>query len=96
VGVMGADIFMQRLGLGSKIGGSQLDSCPPSLFRLPFLRKSKLVARKQGHFEIRDSQCGIGIKVAGFSLLVPSLPIPYFFNQQPGTSNQVRFFHSAF
>jgi len=43
-------------------------------------------------FRIADSW----LLVAGFSLLVPSLPILYSFNQQQGTSNKELIFQSAF
>jgi len=41
-------------------------SCPPSRLRLPFLRKSKLVARKQGHCAEKASAQSFRIADFGF------------------------------
>jgi hypothetical protein len=80
---------------------SRKNSLPPSLLRLSFLWESKLVAREEGRcahkasaqlFRIADSW----LLVAGFSLLVPSLPILYSFNQQQGTSNKDLIFNPHF
>ncbi len=44
------------------VGGS----CPPSLLRLFSLWESKLVAREQGRYPIRNSECGIRNSLLSF------------------------------
>jgi len=59
-------------------GQGPLNACLPSLLRLSFLRKSKLVARKQGRYAkkaaaqlFRISDCRFRIFLFSFSIRIP-------------------------
>jgi hypothetical protein len=91
-------------GLGSRYKNSpflstELFTLPTPSFAIVFSAK-KQTCRPEAR-ALRGESIGPVISdswlpVAGFSLLVPSLPILYSFNQQQGTSNQELIFQSAF
>jgi len=61
--------------------------CPPSLLRLPFLRKSKLVARKQGRCAEKASAQLFRIPDFGFFWFSFSIRIPHL-NCPPDPENE--------